>query len=226
MIPGMPQAVIFDFDGVLFDTEPLHYRAFAELLSGRGMEVDRGDYFARHLGRNDASILETLFAEAGQRLDSALQRELLAEKFEIYRGMIADGLPMLPGAAALVRGAARCWPLAICSGAKRPEIEHLLATAGMLPHFPIIVTSDEVATSKPDPAGYLLTLERLRADRPELTADACLVIEDSVQGITAARRAGMRVLAVASHPAAETLSAAHRVVSSLADITVNDLTNV
>ena len=190
----MFDAVIFDFDGVIADTEPLHYQAFREVLAAHGVDLSETDYFAKYVGLNDATFIRRIFEDRRKPLPDP--QEIRSRKDADYESLIARGLPLLPGVRSFVETAARSVPLAICSGARRSEIISLLRQHELEQFFSAIVATEDVPISKPDPAGFLRALELLRKQKTDLTADRCLVIEDSLLGIRAARAAGMPVLAV------------------------------
>jgi beta-phosphoglucomutase len=228
----MIRAIIFDCDGVIADTEPLHCRAFTRVLAEYSISLTAEEYFAQYVGLNDPTFLRTIFEAAHRSLDDHEIRRLLNAKNDAYLALIEKDLEALPGVVEFVARAAKRWPLAVCSGARRVEIEIILRQTGLSRYFPIIVSSDDVAISKPDPAGFLRAMELLRQggterDRPRsersggargLSAAECLVIEDSAHGIAAAKAAGMRVLAVLSRCSAGQLSAADVVVPDLRSV--------
>lgn len=229
----MLRAIIFDFDGVIADTEPLHYEAFATVLAEHSVALSRKEYFSRYLGLNDETFIRTIFADRRRAIDGDSRRRIQAVKDTVFRVRIAGGLCLLPGVEAFVRAAAKRWPLAICSGAHRVEIETILEKAGLVSFFDAIVSADEVPISKPDPAGFLKALSILRAKQPDLTAGECLVVEDSLLGVRAAKAAGMKVLAVfgAVHnapPAPRNAydAAADAVRESLVGLTVDDVSRM
>jgi beta-phosphoglucomutase len=233
IIPRMIRAIIFDCDGVIADTEPLHYQAFERVLTDRSIRLSRVEYFSKYVGLNDPTFLRSIFADWRLPLDDQEANRLLQMKNDSYLSMIVDGIEPLPGVAEFVARASRRWPLAVCSGARRVEIETILRHTGLSRYFPVIVSSDDVPISKPDPAGFLRAMELLRRTEsgpgpspggkrgglPDLSAPECLVIEDSVHGITAAKAAGMRVLAVQSGCSAAQLSLADVVVPDLRFVT-------
>ena len=218
-------AVIFDFDGVIVDSEPVHWAGFARVLRARGIALSWDDYRERYLGYDDHDCFLAVCADHGRPLDEAGVAALTAAKTAAVREVLAASVEALPGAVALI-GALRAAgvPLAICSGALRPEIEIAALRVGVLDRFAVVVAAEDVMAGKPDPSGYALALERLRAAtaRP-LGAVRSLAIEDSPAGIEAARRAGLRVLAVTTSYPASALTAADAVVTSLADVTVQQL---
>lgn len=212
------RAVLFDFNGVIADDEGLHFEAFREVLAPRGIALDRARYDEELLGLDDAGVARHLFPAAGAEEHA----RFLADKSAAYDTLTAGGVPAFPGAVALVGAlAARGVPLAVVSGALRHEIERILAAHGILDRFRIVVAAEDVRRCKPDPEGYLLGFEMLRAQGLVAAAERCVVIEDSPAGIEAALGAGMRVVGVAhSAPLAE-LHRAHLRVPRIADLDVD-----
>jgi|SRR5581483_4513483 len=217
-MPRGPRALIFDFDGVIADDEPLHLRAFQQALAAVGIALGEDDYYARYLGFDDHDAIVEALREAGRTPDDATVDALMAAKAAHFLALVRDGVRIFPGVPAFVRGAAARVPLAIGSGALRREIALILAHAGLTAAFGPIVSAEDVRDGKPSPETFLRALDLLRDTTPGLAAAECLVVEDSHAGIEAARRAGMRCLAVTnSYPAAE-LGAADLVVASLEDV--------
>ncbi len=219
----MLRAIIFDFDGVICDTEPLHYRAFAQVLATIPVPLSEEEYFAHYAGLNDRALLAAILDHAGHRLSDADMDRLLRAKDEAYFSTIAGGVPRLPGVDEFVPRVAGRWPLAICSGARRVEIETILRGADLLRYFPVIVSVDEVPVSKPDPTGYLTAARRLGETVTDLRPQDCLVIEDSPHGIAAARAAGMSVLALQGRSDPLRLRMADAAVPDLRSITDDQL---
>lgn len=214
----MLQAIIFDFDGVIADTEPLHYRAFHDVLEGIGLPLPQSIYYAKYMGLSDRAMLRAALADAQRPDNPDLLEKLLRDKGDLYMAMIMDGQPLLPGVADFVDAAVRRWPVAICSGARHREIIAILSANDLVDRFGVIVSADDVRTSKPDPAGFLITLEQLRQKMPALVADHCLVFEDSNAGIQAARAAGMKVIAIQSRHGTVDASEATARIPDLASI--------
>jgi len=221
-IPKGLRAVIFDFDGVIVDSEPLHFRLFQRLLGEKGVPLTREDYDAIYLGMDDRECFTEALSRHGQTGALADVPEMIARKSRLLMEEIAEQPPVLPGAVELVRELARSVPLAICSGALRREIEAMLQHAGILACFAGIVSAEDVSRGKPDPEGFTKALALLNQARPPIPLIAplaCLAIEDSLAGIEAAKSAGMRCLAVGnSYPMAALKQAgADSVVASLKD---------
>ncbi len=215
----MIKAIIFDFDGVIADTEPLHYRAAAAVLDAHGIHVSEADFYERLMGLSDNDFFRKVLSEAGRSFDDALIRELLDEKNARYEAVMYRELEPLPGVDDFVYEAHQRGPTAVCSGARRLEIVGLLRQFGFDDWIKTIISIDEARLSKPDPTGYRMTLKALRAMSPSLTAGQCLVIEDSLHGIAAGKAAGMPVLAVQTHYDASQLRSADASVPNLEGLT-------
>lgn len=221
----MIQAVIFDFDGVIVDSEPLHYKAFQRVLEPLGAGFSWDDYQETYMGFDDRDAFREAFRRAGYELDESRLFELIDEKAALFQLVSAEGVTAYPGVCELVRAISGTLPLAICSGALRSDIEPILATLGLSGCFNTIVTADDVPQSKPDPASYIEAVKRLRFCFPEvhISPDRVVAIEDTPAGIASAKGAGINVVAVTnSYPAAE-LTGADAVVASLAGLGVEEL---
>ncbi len=222
-MPAGPRAIVFDFDGVIADDEPLHLAAFQRVLASEGVTITREQYYARYLGFDDRDAILQAFRDAGATPSPERLRELLAVKAERFLDLVRAGAPIFPGVPAFVRQAAARVPLAIASGALRHEIELILGQAGLAGCFAAIVSAEDVREGKPSPEGFLLARERLGARAARLRSEDCLVIEDSQPGVEAARRAGMRCVAVTTSYPADALGGADRVVGSLGELGWDDL---
>ena len=208
----MLRAIIFDFDGIIVDTEVTIFHLFNELAAKEGFSISKEEYFRDYLALHDRAVLKLLFSRNGGKLTEARLAELLEWKNKRYMEIIQDGLPPLPGALEFIDRVSKDYPLAIATGSIRSEVSHLLGKLDLSKKFPILVSADDFGPSKPDPACFLLTLEHLRLQpifsKDTLQADECLVIEDSPAGIAGARAAGMRSLGLAHSVPVDKLSAA------------------
>ncbi len=192
-----PRAVVFDFDGVIANSEPLHFRALSEVLAATGVHLSEGDYYAKYLGFDDVGTFAAVAADRTLAWTPGEVAELIRRKAEVLERLERGVSVLVPGAAdAIRRLAARC-PLAVASGALRPEIVRVLDHEGLTPNFRAIVASGDTAASKPTPDPYLravaLLSERLGTDIPP---GDCIAVEDSVWGLASARAAGLRTVAV------------------------------
>jgi len=225
-VPRGPRALVFDFDGVIADDEPLHLAAFQRALAAEGVALSAEAYYARYLGFDDHDAVVEALRDAGRPVTPDRVQALMAAKAGHFLDLVRDGVRIFPGVPELVRAAAGRVPLAIASGALRREIALILAQAGLTRAFTAIVSAEDVEEGKPSPAAFLAALERLRETVPDLAPAHCLVVEDSRAGVEAARRAGMRCLAVTNSYPAEALADADLVVTSLDEVTWERLESI
>ncbi|MGE0446091.1 MAG: HAD family hydrolase, partial [Vicinamibacterales bacterium] len=155
------QAIIFDFDGVIANSEPLHLRAFQEALGERGVFLSREEYFSRYLGYDDVGAFQALSRERRLGWSDGEIAALVALKGVTLQAMMHAGEVLFPGAADFVRAAAAAVPVAIASGALRHEIDEIVEAAGIASCFVTIVASGDTPESKPSPAPYRLAFDRL-----------------------------------------------------------------
>jgi beta-phosphoglucomutase len=216
------RAAIFDFDGVLVDSEPLHFGSLRDALLPEGIVIDQDEYVHRYLAYDDRGSIRLALERHGFPFDAERVETIARRKASGFDGL-AERIPFFPGARELVRALAAEVPLAIASGALRSEIEAILTAGGLRDAFAAIVGAEDAPRAKPDPAPYLAALEQLAAKASGLQAGECLVFEDSMPGIASARAAGMKVVAVTnSYPAAK-LRAADAVVASLEGLAADRL---
>jgi len=218
-------AVIFDFDGIIVDTEPLHYRAFQEILVPLGLGYSWADYLRLYIGFDDRDAFRNTFRSAGRALKDLELQELVREKGAAFQRIIAAGVEPYPGVVELVRTIAGKLPLALCSGALPSDIEPILKQLGIAGLFEVIVTAADVQASKPDPESYTLAVATLDTVHPgqECMAGRCLAIEDTPAGIASAKGAGLKVLAVTNSYPEEKLAAADKVIATLAGVDLDIL---
>jgi beta-phosphoglucomutase len=226
----MIQAVIFDFNGVLVDDEVVHFELFREVLTQEGVQITQGDYHERYLGYDDRGCFAAALGDAGQQFDHERLNALIARKAQRYVEVAEQGLRYFPFAAEALAVMASRWPVAICSGALRPEIEYALKRLNRRDQITAIIAAEDAHKCKPDPAGYLQTLHALRAytrsmtpSAPQLEAQGCLVIEDSLAGIISAKGAGMWAVGITHTYNAPQLrqSGADAVINGLETLTPN-----
>lgn len=215
------QAVIFDFNGVIVDDEPLHFELFQQVLAEAGLPLTKEDYQAKYLGYDDCACFAMALRAGGraaQANEAAFIAQLVARKAARYQRAISKHCSFFPGAIELTRRLAAQWPLAIASGALRSEIETVLARGGIRDCFQAIIAAEDTTRCKPDPEGYCQALAALNARRAlAIQPGACLVLEDSIAGVAAAKAAGMRCLAITNTYTAEALHQADWVAASLVD---------
>ena len=218
-------AIIFDFDGVIADTEPLHFAGFRQTLSEIGISLTESDYYANYLGYDDRGCFFAVLTAHQHPTDPSVVAQLMQRKAQAYLESVKDHLAIFPGVHEFVREAAAAYPLAIASGALRHEIEVILEQTGLRKEFLHITSAEDVTRGKPDPQPFLQALNGLNRQRREqtITAGSCLVIEDSIPGIRGAKTAGMKVLAVANTHTIQDLHEAHAVAQSLSEIRLSEL---
>jgi beta-phosphoglucomutase len=208
------RAVVFDFDGVLADTERLHLAAFQDAFAPRGWVLDESAYFERFLGYDDRDLVAAFAREQQTRLADAEAHALLADKARRFAARIGAGQALYASAPACVTRLGRRHRLAIASGALRAEIAAILDAAALTPAFAAIVGADDVARSKPAPDPYLLAVQQLGV----APADA-VAVEDSRWGLESARAAGLRTIGLTTSYPASALAGADVVIGSLDELT-------
>jgi HAD superfamily hydrolase (TIGR01509 family) len=218
------QAVVFDFDGVIANSEPLHLKAFQQALAEDGIGLTEDEYYARYLGYDDVGLLEALTRDRELPASSRYITEMVALKGNKLQQMLQAGDVLFPGAARFIREAADAVPIAIASGALRHEIHEILDGADLRSLFAVVIASGDTPQSKPSPAPYVLAFERLKeAAGVDLDCRRCVAIEDSRWGLESARGAGLRCVGVTNSYAADELPGAELIVSGLDALTLDAL---
>jgi beta-phosphoglucomutase len=223
------KAVIFDCDGILVNTEPLHYEAFQKVLVPLGLGHDYERYMESFIGFDDRDAFLYAFREAGRALDPLTLGTLIEAKGNALAKLIDQGVPTFPGVVELVRELGKHGlPIAVASGALRHEINAFIRSLGLTGAFCAIVAADEVKKSKPDPETYLLALERLKEAQgwASLNPRSCIAIEDTPAGIVSAKTAGLFVIAVTNSFPEHQLQEADRVFSSLSGLDFSGMVEI
>ncbi|MHC1697836.1 MAG: HAD family hydrolase [Geobacteraceae bacterium] len=221
----MLKAVIFDFDGIIVDTEPIHFQAFQSILQPIGLGYSWEEYLEKYIGFDDRDAFREAFSSAGSLLDDVMLADLINRKAEFFEKFVRQGVQPYPGVLTLVRTLSGNLPLGLCSGALRRDIMPILEQFGLQTAFDIIVTADDVQASKPDPESYILSLKRL-ADvfhPSNILPQECIAIEDTPAGISSAKGAGLNVLAVTNSYHQQHLAEAMHITDSLENITLEVL---
>jgi beta-phosphoglucomutase len=215
------QAIVFDFDGVIANSEPLHLMAFQQALAPEGLELSPTDYYALYLGYDDVGLFEALAKDRGMAMSGKQVTALVARKGERMQQMLRSGTVLFPGATEFIREAAASVPIAIASGAMRHEIEEVIDAAGVTDLFSTIVAAGDTPQSKPSPEPYRLALERLRDTvGRHIDPRRAVAIEDSKWGLESAQGAGLRLVGVTNSYPAHELTSAELVVDSLTALTL------
>ncbi len=207
----MDRTILFDFNGVIIDDEPQHCDALIATLATYGFELDREGYYRDYLGFDDRECFRFTFGRMRLPADPGRIREAIERKAVLYERAIRASMQLVPGSADFVRASAAAGHrLAIVSGALRREITLVLEASNLAAYFELIVAAEDVSACKPDPEGYLRASQTLGVPPRQ-----CVVIEDSLPGLEAAHRAGLRCAMIATSHAAGDLAAADLVWPSL-----------
>src|SRR4051795_12444281 len=158
----MIKALMFDFNGVLVDDESVHFELFREVLDQEGVVITERDYHERYLGYDDRGCFAAALGDAQQAFDEQRLADLIARKAQRYVEAAETGLRYFPFAAETLANLANQWPIAICSGALRSEIEYALKRLDRQDRVAAIIAAEDAHKCKPDPAGYLQALDGLR----------------------------------------------------------------
>ncbi len=217
------RAILFDFDGVLADTEPLHCAAFAAVAAAAGLPFSRRDYYERFLGLPDRACLAALHADAGRPCSERDLDALLARK-RVEFACRAHSAALYDGVASTLRRLHAVFILAVASGAWRDEIEPILERAQVRGLFAAVIGAEDVRAGKPAPDPYLRALEEINRRRMlQLQPADCVVVEDAPRGIEAAHAAGMPCIAVTTHHDRATLAGADVFISHVTQLRPDDL---
>jgi HAD superfamily hydrolase (TIGR01509 family) len=220
----MLRAVVFDFDGVIANSEPLHLQAFQQTLAEDGIALTRNEYYSRYLGFDDVGLFGALAKDRGIAIDKQALASLVQRKGARLQALMQADSVLFPGARDFIEAAAAAVPIAIASGALRHEIDDIIDAAGLGSLFTAVVAAGDTPESKPSPAPYVLAFERLRErSGRNLDPRRSVAIEDSRWGLDSARGAGLRCVAVTNSYPAHELHGAELVVGGLKDLTLTAL---
>lgn len=208
----MIKSILFDFNGVIVDDEGIQREIYKELLAAEGIEMTDEDYEASH-GMDDVTFVRAAYERESKTVDDAKRDEIIAAKFDKWREVVGDNLPLFPGIRDFVEKMSHEFALGVVSMEKRHQIEYILEKSGMAGHFDVIVSAEDVTACKPDPQSYRIGFNKIDAARTArghlpMTHGECLVIEDTAPGIQAARNADLPALGVTNTVDADTLRAA------------------
>ncbi|WP_432798411.1 HAD family hydrolase [Poriferisphaera sp. WC338] len=211
------KAIVFDFDGVIFDSEPVHFQAFLMVSKGIGFEFDYEKYLQEFIGFDDRDafrVMLDMVGFEGTKRDRIV--ELCQQKQDAFEALVNAGAARpIDGVVELITQIKQAGiPFAVASGATRMDIDLMLGSIGLADQFDIIVTADDVAASKPHPETYTKAVDLLaqKYEELDLKPEDCVAIEDTTAGIKSARAAGLQVLAITTSNPAEVLHEAHRVI--------------
>jgi len=214
------KAIFFDFDGVLADTEGLHFVLFNQSLKKRGFHLSREEYHRKYIGFNDHEFFVNFFRDHHAKKDlyspQSLQT-LIQQKTQAFKQAIQKKDVFFPGAVKTIQDLGQIFSLAIVSGALGAEIDLILQSRKLLPLFPIIVSAEDCPKGKPLPDPYLMALKMM--NKENLSAANCLVVEDTVFGIRSGRAAGMKTVAILGTQPREELAQADFILEKIKELT-------
>ena len=223
----MLRAVIFDFDGVITDSEVLHFRSFNQVLAQYGIEITTKDYYKDYLGLSDLDLLNLLVDKGRLKLNKHQIENLAEQKKQVFEKLAKTEGRIIEGVRDFLQMLRQNdIPMAICSGALLVEIELILEEARLRSFFEVIVSAEQVKKGKPNPQGFLLTLQKLNHNEKSqnpILANQCVVIEDSHWGLEAAKAAGMHTIAITNSYDADQLALAEKVITNLGQLSISDL---
>lgn len=218
--------IIFDFDGVIADTEPLHLKAYQEVLAGTAMNLDSKSYFKHYLGYDDVGVFSNIAKDQDHSLNDSALRRLIDEKSRVFQTLIQQNNVLFPYADSCIRKLAETVPLGIASGALHEEIELILETSDLRRYFSAIVAADDVHKSKPAPDTYIKAVQLLNRNHSSENHGEYVAIEDSPWGIVAAHGAGLKCIAITNSYTASVLASSDLVIETLSEVTIPVLEHV
>jgi beta-phosphoglucomutase len=228
----MIRAILFDFNGVIINDEPLQLKAYTEIFTEEGVSMTETDYYGC-MGMDDKTFIGANFNRVGKDVSADKINEISARKTVAWRKLVEKEIPVFDGVKNFIKIVEKHFALAIVSMAKREEIEFALEKIGIKDSFTAIVSSENVSVCKPHPECYnagfrLLDAENSARGHHPLTRKECLVIEDAPQGIMAGNSARMKTLGVSNTVSADELRAAgaNAVTKTLADWMPNSIQRV
>jgi HAD superfamily hydrolase (TIGR01509 family) len=218
------RAIVFDFDGVIANSEPLHFRAYREVLAERGVLLSESEYYSRYLGYDDVGAFLAVAGDRGVSWGMDVVDDLVRRKSVCLARLEQEASVLFPGAADAIRRLAARVPLAIASGALRAEIARTLEREGLAQHFNCVVAAGDTAVSKPAPDPYRQAVKLLGkvpavSASGALAASECVAIEDSHWGLQSARAAGLVTIGLTNTYPSESLAAADAVLDHLDRLT-------
>ncbi|MFC1483340.1 HAD family hydrolase [Candidatus Margulisiibacteriota bacterium] len=216
----MIKVVLFDFNGVIVDDEEVHYQLFNEIFTPMEITLSHDDYFTQYVGLDDREMFKQILAKHGRAPDDIFLDALILKKNSMYFSICRKFAKMFDGVEEFLKKL----PVkhkGIVSGALKNEIMYWLRELHLMKMFEVVVSADDIHSSKPLPDGYLKALSQFQKKVHDLTPADCLVVEDTVDGVRAAKEAGMKVVGVTNTVAKEKLSQADLVVEKLEEVDVN-----
>ena len=220
----MIKAIIFDFDGIIADTEPIHLEAFKIVLKDINIELNDKDYYNKYLAYDDKTLFKKIIEDNGRNPDKSMIKDLIDKKHILITGLFTKHVTLFKGFEDFINLVQDRYILSIASGALKSEIEFILSKFNLLSFFQSIVAADEVENCKPHPEPFLKVLENLNSIRDDkIEASECLVFEDSIYGVEAGKAAGMKCIAITNSYEHLDLKNADLIVDSFEEINIDKI---
>lgn len=214
----MIKAIIFDFDGVIADTEHVHYASFKRVLEDQNIKITEKEYYTKYLAYDDKTFFNKFYQNNKIELSVKLLSELLRDKSLEFDGLIKGNVKIYPGVVEFIKNLSKKYRLAIGSGALKKEIINILELIQINDLFEVIIAADDVEKCKPNPEVYINVLNQFnninKKSVSRVKPEECVVIEDSVYGIQAAKSAGMKCVAITNSYEKEKLNDADVIIDS------------
>ena len=217
----MIKAIIFDFDGVIIDSEPLHFKAFQEVLQDLHIPFTEEEYWSKYLAMSDKDLVNEILKDRKMQFASREIEDILLKKAERYLRLLQEQPIFFHGVKDVLMNLAKYFPLAVGSGALLNEIEFALKNLDAMNYFKFVVSAEDVSEGKPNPQIFSLAYRKLLSFESGLKTEECLVVEDSIHGILAAHNARMKCIAVAHSYKEYDLKGADAVITHISQLNSN-----
>jgi len=218
----MLKAIIFDFDGIIADTEPIHLEAFRIVLKEMKIELSDQDYYSKYLAFDDKTLFRKIIEDNGKDHEITVINNLIDKKHILITEFFTSQISLFPGFEDFLELVKNRYALSIASGALKSEIEFILNKFNLLSEFKIIIAADEVINCKPHPEPFIKALKKLNdIHDDEIKPTECLVFEDSNYGVQAAKAAGMNCIGITNSYDRNTLKKADLLVDSFKELNID-----
>ena len=219
------KVIIFDFDGVIYNSEPLHFKAFNYALKGLNITITKEVYYETYCSYDDEGFFKNFLTDNNIEYNNDFIKKIIKEKHYYFDKNFDSETSMYEGSIDLIKKLSKNYILAIGSGARREEIVRVLKREELLTLFEEIVSSDETSQPKPNPETYITVLDRINQTY-QVSPDECVVIEDTTKGVDAAKVAGMKCFAITNSVEREFLTNADVIIDDYIEITDKAITDI
>lgn len=220
----MLKAIIFDFDGIIADTEPVHLEAFKSILKDINISLSDEDYYTKYLAYDDRTLFTEVLKLSDSESDDVLIQNLIHRKNDLVTRVFNEQVVLFPGFLSYLEEIKGRYLLAIGSGALKSEITLVLEKFGIEGDFHVITAADNVVNCKPDPEVFLTCLKSLNeVSHGDVLSEECLVFEDSISGIRAAKSANMKCVAISNSYDERLLYEADVIVNGFEELNMRDI---